>query len=177
MAHRQAFYKVSGFFARGLASDLEAYLRSTRENPQGFCARGRSWTYRIAIPTEVNLTSRALTSNLRTRLWQLAFRQEPSQSHRAEFHTPQAVTCPTISASVPYLNFRTLQVTEVRKQQELVIQKVTPDKHSRRAAPRNKWGGQFGPPAKRLHSPHARIDLHEGTRAQQRVERVILRPT
>src|SRR5712671_6740570 len=63
----------------------------------------------------------------------------------------------------------------MRKQQELVIQKVTPGA-SIAVAQLHKIDGavKFGPPAKRLHLPHARIDLHEGTRAQQRVERVIL---
>jgi hypothetical protein len=84
MAHRQAFYKVSGFSLEGLASDLEAYLRSTRENPQEFL---RTWQklepYRIAIPTEVNLTvARLFTSNLRLALAILRFRQEPSHSRR-----------------------------------------------------------------------------------------------
>src|SRR6267143_5104966 len=36
MAHRQAFYKVSAFSLEDLVSDLEAYMRSTRENPQEF---------------------------------------------------------------------------------------------------------------------------------------------
>ena len=84
MAHRQAFYKVSGFSLEELASDLEAYLRSTRENSQEFL---RTWQrlepYRIAIPTEVNLTvARLFTSNLRLALAILRSRQEPSQSHR-----------------------------------------------------------------------------------------------
>jgi len=84
MAHRQAFYKVSGFSLEDLAGDLEAYLRSTRESPQEFL---RTWQrlepYRIAIPTEVNLTvARLFTSNLRLALAILRSRQEPSQSHR-----------------------------------------------------------------------------------------------
>jgi hypothetical protein len=84
LAHRQAFYRVSGFSLEELASDLEAYLRSTRENPQEFL---RTWQklepYRIAIPTEVNLTvARLFTSNLRLALAILRSRQEPSQSHR-----------------------------------------------------------------------------------------------
>src|SRR6267143_3790172 len=36
IAHRQAFYKVSSFSLEDLVSDLEAYMRSTRENPQEF---------------------------------------------------------------------------------------------------------------------------------------------
>src|SRR5437016_14497325 len=36
IAHRQAFYTVSGFSLEDLASEREAYLRSTRENPQQF---------------------------------------------------------------------------------------------------------------------------------------------
>jgi hypothetical protein len=84
MAHRQAFYKVSGFSLEDLTSDLEAYLRSTRENPREFL---RTWQklepYRIAIPTEVHLTvARLFTSNLRFALAILRSRQEPSQSHR-----------------------------------------------------------------------------------------------
>src|SRR5712692_6276435 len=84
IAHRQAFYKVSGFSLEDLASELEAYLRSTRENPQEFL---RAWQklepYRVAIPTEVNLTvARLFTSNLRLALAILRSRQEPGQPHR-----------------------------------------------------------------------------------------------
>src|SRR5258708_39771944 len=61
------------------------------------------------------------------------------------------------------------------KQQELVIQKVAP-RASIAVAQLHKIDGavKFGPPAKGLHFAHAGIDLHEGTRAQQRVERVIV---
>src|SRR5882762_4449557 len=63
----------------------------------------------------------------------------------------------------------------MRKQQELVIQKVTPGASIAVAQLHEVNGAvKFGPPTKKLHFPHARIDLHEGTRAQQRVERVIL---
>ena len=84
IAHRQAFYKVSAFSLEDLVSDLEAYLRSTRENPQD-CLR--AWQklepYRVAIPTEVNLTvARLFTSNLRLALAILRSRQEPGQPHR-----------------------------------------------------------------------------------------------
>src|SRR5882762_2918229 len=84
IAHRQAFYELSAFSLEDLASDLEAYLRSSRENPQEFL---RAWRklepYRVAIPTEVHLTvARLFTSNLRLALAILRFRQEPSQSHR-----------------------------------------------------------------------------------------------
>jgi len=84
MAHRQAFYKVSGFSLEDLASELEAYLRSTRENPQEFL---RTWQklepYRIVIPTEVNLmVARLFMSNLKLALAILRSRQEPRQSHR-----------------------------------------------------------------------------------------------
>jgi hypothetical protein len=84
LAHRQAFYKVSRFSLEDLASDLEAYLRSTRENPQEFL---RTWQklepYRIAIPTEANFTvARLFTSNLRLALAILRSRQERSQPHR-----------------------------------------------------------------------------------------------
>jgi len=84
IAHRQVFYKVSAFSLEELVTDLEAYLRSTRENTQEFL---RTWQklepYRVAIPTEVNLTvARLFTSNLRLALAILRFRQEPSHSHR-----------------------------------------------------------------------------------------------
>jgi hypothetical protein len=84
IAHRQSFYMVSAFSLEDLVTDLEVYLRSTRENPQEFL---RTWQrlepYRIAIPTEVNLTvARLFTSNLRLALAILRFRQEPSHSHR-----------------------------------------------------------------------------------------------
>jgi len=80
IAHRQAFYELSAFSLEDLASDLEAYLRSSRENPQEFL---RAWQklepYRVAIPTEVHLTvARLFTSNLRLALAILRFRQEPS---------------------------------------------------------------------------------------------------
>src|SRR5437879_13617154 len=34
LAHRHAFYRVSGFSLEDLTSELEAYLRSTREHAQ-----------------------------------------------------------------------------------------------------------------------------------------------
>jgi hypothetical protein len=63
------------------------------------------------------------------------------------------------------------------KQQKLVIQKVTPGA-SIAVAQLNKINGavKFGPPAKRLHFPHVRINLHERAGAQQRVESEILEP-
>ena len=84
IAHRQAFYRVSAFSLEDLVGDLEAYMRSTRENPQEFL---RAWQklepYRVAIPTEVNLTvARLFTSNVRLALAILRFRQEPSHSRR-----------------------------------------------------------------------------------------------
>jgi len=84
IAHRQAFYKVSAFALEDLVTDLETYLRASRENPPDFL---RMWQklepYRIAIPTDVNITvARLLTSNLRLALAILRFRQEPSQSRR-----------------------------------------------------------------------------------------------
>ena len=80
IAHRQAFYKVSSFSLQDLVSELETYLRSTKENPQE-CLR--AWQklepYRVAIPTEANLTvARLFASNLRLALAILRFRQEPS---------------------------------------------------------------------------------------------------
>src|SRR5437763_13944041 len=57
IAHRQAFYKVSSFSLEVLASDLEVYLRSSRENPQEFL---HTWQrlepYRVTIHTDVNIT-------------------------------------------------------------------------------------------------------------------------
>lgn len=84
IAHRQTFYKVSSFSLENLVSELETYLRSTRENPQE-CLR--AWQklepYRIAMPTDVNVTvARLFTSNLRLALAILHFRQEPSHSGR-----------------------------------------------------------------------------------------------
>ena len=84
IAHRQAFYKISAFGLEDLVTDLETYLRASRENPADFL---RMWQklepYRIAIPTDVNTTvARLLTSNLRLALAILRFRQEPSQSRR-----------------------------------------------------------------------------------------------
>jgi hypothetical protein len=84
IAHREAFYKVSSFSLEDLVSELETYLRSTRENPQE-CLR--AWQklepYRIAMPTDVNVTvARLFTSNLRLALAILHFRQEPSHSRR-----------------------------------------------------------------------------------------------
>jgi hypothetical protein len=82
IAHRQAFYKLSAFSLEHLVDDLEAYLKSSKENPQDFL---RTWQklepYRVAIPTEVNLTvARLFTSNLRLALAVLRFRQEPPPS-------------------------------------------------------------------------------------------------
>ncbi len=84
LAHRQAFYKVSALSLEDLVSELETYLRSTKENPQE-CLR--AWQklepYRIAMPADVNVTvARLFTSNLRLALAILHFRQEPSHSHR-----------------------------------------------------------------------------------------------
>ncbi len=84
IAHRQAFYKLAAFPLEDLVSDLEAYLRSTRENPEDFL---RTWQklepYRIAMPTEANLTvARLFASNIKLALAVLRFRQGPSQSDR-----------------------------------------------------------------------------------------------
>jgi hypothetical protein len=84
IAHRQAFYKLAAFPLEDLVRDLEAYLKSTRENPLDLL---RTWQklepYRVALPTEVNLTvARLFTSNLRLALAILRFRQEPSHSRR-----------------------------------------------------------------------------------------------
>src|SRR5439155_27085594 len=81
IANRQDFYKISSFSLEVLASEVEVYLRSSRENPQEFL---RAWQklepYRVTISTEVNLTvARLFTSNLRLSLAILRFRQE--QSH------------------------------------------------------------------------------------------------
>ena len=82
IAHRQTFYKLSAFSLEHLVADLETYLKSSKENPQDFL---RTWQklepYRVAIPTEVNLTvARLFTSNLRLALAVLRFRQEPRPS-------------------------------------------------------------------------------------------------
>ena len=83
IAHRQAFYKVSGFSLEELVQELERYLESTKENPQE-CLR--AWQklepYRIAVPTDVNVTvARLFTSNLRLALAILRFRRQPSHPH------------------------------------------------------------------------------------------------
>jgi tagatose-1,6-bisphosphate aldolase non-catalytic subunit AgaZ/GatZ len=80
IAHRQAFYKLSAFSLEHLVADLETYLKSSKENSQDFL---RTWQklepYRVAIPTEVNLTvARLFASNLRLALAVLRFRQEPA---------------------------------------------------------------------------------------------------
>ena len=84
IAHRLAFYRLSAFSLESLVSDLEAYLQSTRENPREFL---RAWQklepYRVAIPTEVNLTvARLFTSNLRLALAILRYRQAQNHSGR-----------------------------------------------------------------------------------------------
>ena len=84
IAHRQTFYKISAYALEDLVSELETYLRSTREDPQE-CLR--AWQklepYRIAVPTEVNVTvARLFTSNLRLALAILRFRQEASHPRR-----------------------------------------------------------------------------------------------
>jgi hypothetical protein len=82
IAHRQVFYKLSAFSLQSLVSDLEAYLQSSRENLPEFL---RAWQklepYRVAIPTEVNLTvARLFTSNLRLALAILRYRQAQNHS-------------------------------------------------------------------------------------------------
>ena len=84
IAHRQTFYKISAFALEDLVRDLEGYLQASKENPMDFL---KTWQklepYRVAIPTDVNLTvARLLTSNLRLALAILRFRQEQSRSHR-----------------------------------------------------------------------------------------------
>src|SRR5438477_2355798 len=63
----------------------------------------------------------------------------------------------------------------MRKHQELVVQNDE-TRASVAVAQLHKIDGtvKFGAPAKRLHFPHARINLYEGTWAQQRIEGVIL---
>jgi hypothetical protein len=83
IAHRQAFYRVSAFSLEKLVQELEGYLESTKEDPQE-CLR--AWQklepYRIAVPTDVNVTvARLFTSNLRLALAILRFRRQPSRSH------------------------------------------------------------------------------------------------
>lgn len=80
IAHRQIFYKVSALSLEDLVTDLETYLRSSRENLEGVL---RTWQklepYRIATPMEVNPTvARLFASNVRLALAILRFRQEPS---------------------------------------------------------------------------------------------------
>ena len=84
IAHQQTFYKLSAFSLEDLVSELESYLRSTRENLEE-CLRvwQKLEPFRIAIPTDVNVTvARLFTSNLRLALAILRFRQEPSHSRR-----------------------------------------------------------------------------------------------
>jgi hypothetical protein len=83
-AHRETFYRVSLFSLENLVSELETYLRSTRENPQEcLCAWLKLEPYRIAVPVDVNVTvARLFTSNLRLALAILYFRQEPSHPRR-----------------------------------------------------------------------------------------------
>jgi hypothetical protein len=78
IAHRQIFYKLSALSLEQLVADLETYLLSSKEEPSEFL---RAWQrlepYRVAIPTEVNLTvARLFTSNVRLSLAILRFRRE-----------------------------------------------------------------------------------------------------
>jgi len=83
----------------------------------------------------------------------------------------------TISASVPYLNFLTQHgesgwgaVAAGRPRGH------TRNKHSRRAAPQNKWDGRIRCASDVAASCGRGNRLHEGTGAQQRVEREVLQP-
>jgi hypothetical protein len=78
IAHRQIFYEISAYSLEDLVKELEAYLRASRENPEGFL---RAWQklepYRMAIPLEANPTiARLFLSNIRLALAILRFRQK-----------------------------------------------------------------------------------------------------
>ena len=84
IAHRQAFYKVAALSLEELVRDLEAYLQTSRDDPEEFL---RIWQrlepYRIAIPLEVNSTvARLFASNVRLALAVLRFRRESRHSDR-----------------------------------------------------------------------------------------------
>jgi hypothetical protein len=83
MAHRQIFYTVSAYSLEELVSQLEIYLRSSREKAEDLL---RTWQrlepYRVAIPTDANPTvARLFLSNVRLALAILRFRQEPIPRH------------------------------------------------------------------------------------------------
>ena len=84
IAHRQAFYKVSAFALEDLVTDLETYLRASRENPADFL---RIWQklepYRVAIPLDVNpAVVRLFLSNVRLALAIWRHRQKPALEPR-----------------------------------------------------------------------------------------------
>jgi hypothetical protein len=82
VAHRQVFHLLAAYSLEELVSELDVYLKSSHESPEEVV---RTWQklepYRIAVPTEVNLTvARLFMSNLRLALAILRFRQEPRPS-------------------------------------------------------------------------------------------------
>ena len=85
IAHRQVFYAVSAYSLEELVSELEKYLQTSRENPEGFL---RAWQklepYRVAVPVETDsLSSEFLFSNFKVALAILEARLHPARAAAA----------------------------------------------------------------------------------------------
>jgi hypothetical protein len=83
IAHRQVFYRLSGYSLEDLVEELQLYLQSSRESHQEVL---RTWQklepYRVAVPMEVNsVVARLFLSNVRLALAILRFRQEQAQEN------------------------------------------------------------------------------------------------
>ncbi len=84
-AHKDIFCKLVALPLEGLVSELEIYVRMSRETPAGFI---HAWQelepYRVAVPMEVDSTMVQLfLSNIRLALEVLIFRQKQIQAYRS----------------------------------------------------------------------------------------------
>jgi hypothetical protein len=82
-AHRDIFFRLIALSLKDLVGELESYVRTSREVPEGFV---HAWQelepYRVAVPMEVDATMVQLfLSNIRLALEVLRFRQEKVQAH------------------------------------------------------------------------------------------------
>ncbi len=82
VAHRDIFYGLVALSLKELVSELEVYVRSSREAPIEFI---HAWQelepYRVAVPMEADSTMVQLfLSNIRLALEVLGFRREQSQA-------------------------------------------------------------------------------------------------
>lgn len=83
-AHKDIFYRLVALPLENLVTELECYVRSTREAPSGFI---RAWQelqpYRVAVPMEVDATMALLFfSNIKLALEVLQLRQRRVPEHQ-----------------------------------------------------------------------------------------------